>query len=281
MIDIFEYADYRKFIKDFQLAKSKLNSAFSYRYFAQKAGINSSSFYTQVVKGNRNLTKQTIYKTCIALNLNDQEAEYFENLVFFNQAKTIKEKNYFFEKLIEKQKLRNVKRIKEEQYEYFSSWYHVIIREAVTFIDFNEDYKKLANFLNPPITEKQAKESVALLLKLGFLEKVDGRYIQTEPLIASDSATEFKIHQVMNYQIQMLKMSIEAFDRWKSGQRLTSATTFSVSEKTYARFVEILRDSRSQMMKLAMADDNPEQVYMLSVNLIPMTNKKGSGGKHA
>ena len=278
MIDIFDYSDYRKFIKDYQQTKSALSSAFSYRYFAQKAGINSSSFYPQIVKGKRNLTKNTIIKTCIAFNLNDREAEYFENLVFFNQAKTIKDKNYYFEKLIEKQKLRNVKKIKEEQYEYFSEWYHCIIREIVTYDDFKEDYSIIANFLNPSITAKQAKDSVKLLLRLGFLKKVDDKYIQTESLLTSESNTDFKVHQIMNFQIKMLKMAMESYDRWKPEKRLTSATTFSISEKSFSQFVGILRDCRSRLMKLTLVDENPEQVYMLSMNLFPMTNKKSEGG---
>lgn len=278
MLDIFEYADYRRYIQDYQLAKSRLNSAFSFRYLAQKAGINSSSFFTQIVKGKRNLTKQTIYKTCIALNLDDMEAEYFENLVFFNQAKTIKDKNHFFEKLIEKQKVRSVKKVKEENYDYFSEWYHATIREVVTFLDFKNNYKKLASFIKPEISAKQAKESVELLLKLGFLEKDGLRYRQAEPLIASDSSTEFKIHRIINYQIKMLDLVKESYDRWPSEERLTSATTFSISSKTYEQFIEILRNSRSQMMKLTEADNDPERVYLLNMNLIPLSLKNKKGG---
>ncbi len=277
MLDIFEYADYRKFIQDYQLAKSKLNSAFSFRYLAQKAGINSSSFYTQIIKGNRNLTKQTIYKTCLALNLDDIQAEYFENLVFFNQANTIKDKNHFFEKLIEKQKVRTVKKVKEENYDYFSEWYHATIREVVTFFDFKNNYKKLASFIKPEITIKQAKDSVELLLKLGFLEKKGNKFFQTEPLISSDSGTEFKIHRIINYQIKMLELVKESYDRWPSEERLTSATTYSISEQTYKQFVEILRNSRSQMMKLTESDLNADRVYLLSMNLIPLSSKKGEG----
>jgi len=278
MVDIFDYSDYRKFIKDLQQTKSALSAAFSYRYFAQKANINSSSFYPQIVKGKRNLTKNTIMKTCVAFRLNDREAEYFENLVFFNQAKTIKEKNHYFEKLVELQKLRNVKKIKEEQYGYFSEWYHCIIREIVTYVDFKEDFGALGKMLNPPVTAKQARDSVRLLLRLGFLKKADDRYAQTEPLLASDSGTDFKVHQIMNFQIQMLKMAIESYDRWEPDKRLTSATTFSISEKSYHQFVEILRDCRARLMKLTFADDSPEQVYMLSMNLFPMTHKKPGGG---
>lgn len=278
MIDIFDYSDYRKFIADFQQTKSAVNSAFSFRYFAKKAGINSSSFYPQVIKGVRNLTKKTIFKTCIALNLTDQVAEYFENLVFFNQARSINEKNFYFDRLIEKQKLRHVKKISEEQYEYFSAWYHCIIREAAVFVDFRDDYAALAKYLHPAISTEQAKESVALLLRLGFLKKVDGRYVQSEPLLTSDSGSDFKIHQIMNFQIGMLRLAIDAYDRWKQDKRLTSATTFSFSEINYGRYVEILRECRSRMMKLAMQDENPEQVYMLSMNFFPMTKTKTERG---
>jgi uncharacterized protein (TIGR02147 family) len=273
MIDIFDYSDYRKFISDYQQMKNALNSAFSFRYYAKKAGINSSSFYPQIVKGIRNLTKTTIIKTCIAFKLSDQQAEYFENLVFFNQAKTIKEKNIYFERLIEKQKLRNVKKIKEEQYEYFSAWYHCIIREAIVFVKFDGDYGHLARFVHPQITEKQAKESVQLLLRLGFVKKEGDRYVQSEPLLATQGTSDFQIHQLVSFQIAMLKMAIEAYDRWKQEKRLTSATTFSFSHKNYPQFIDILRDCRSRMMKLAMEDEHPDQVYMLSMNFFPMTDE--------
>jgi len=279
MIDIFDYSDYRKFIQDYQQTKSAFNAAFSYRYFAQKANINSSSFYPQIVKGKRNLTKNTIIKTCIAFRLNDREAEYFENVVFFNQARTIKEKNYYFEKLIEMQKLRNVKKVKEEQYEYFSEWYHCIVREIVTYVDFKEDFGALGKMLNPPISAKQARDSVRLLLRLGFLRKENGRYVQAESLLTSDSESDFKVHQIMNFQIKMLKMAIESYDRWKPDKRLTSATCFSISEKSFHQFVEILRDCRARLMKLTFADNDPERVYMLSMNLFPMAHKKPGGGK--
>lgn len=271
MLDIFDYSDYRKFLNDYQQMKNALTPAFSFRYYAKKAGINSSSFYPQIIKGKRNLTKTTIVKTCIAFNLGDQQAEYFENLVFFNQAKTIKAKNLFFERLIQKQKLRNVKKIKEDQFEYFSAWYHCIILEAVSIVNFEGDFNRLAGFLHPAITAEQAKMSVQLLLRLGFLKEEGGRYIQTEPLLATEGKTVFEIHQLTNFQISVLKMAIEAYDRWKQEQRLTSATTFSFSHKNYPQFVEILRDCRSRMMKLAMEDGHPDQVYMLSMNFFPMT----------
>ncbi|MGL1903404.1 MAG: TIGR02147 family protein [Fibrobacterales bacterium] len=272
MISVYDYSDYRKYLSDLQAMKSAQNRTFSYRYYAQKADINSSSFYPQVIKGKRNLTKETILKTCIAFGLDDDEAEYFENLVSFNQAKSVKAQNVFFEKMIEKQKMRHVKTISEEQYEYFSAWYHSAIREAVTLLDFKEDYGLLGKFLKPAISAKQAKASVVLLIKLGFLKRIEGTYQQTEPLLNAKQTSNLGAHQVINYQVEMLQMAITAFDRWKPKKRLSSATTLSFSKESYKSYIDIIRDCRSRLMKLAVNDQNPEQVYMLNINFFPLSN---------
>ena len=171
MNEIFDYSDYRQYLKDYYETNKSRNSAFSYRYLAMRAGINSAPFFKWIMEGKRNLTKSTILKTCIALKLKDREAEYFENLVFFNQAKLIKEKNIFFDKLIALQKVRSVKKIEPDQYDYFSQWYHCAVRELAVFPDFKNDFNWLAKKLNPPITAEQAKHSVNLLYAWDFLKR--------------------------------------------------------------------------------------------------------------
>jgi len=280
MNGIYNYSDYRRYIKDYYESNKAVNPAFSYRYLAQKAGVNSSAFFKFIIEGKRNLTKQTILKTCVALKLDDKDAEYFENLVFFNQARTVKEKNYFFDKLIALQKSRNVKRIEEDHYEYFAEWHHCIIRELVTMIDFKEDYSKLARMLKPRITAKQAKDSVELLLKLHFLKKSEGKFVQTEPVVSTGYS--IKAHQIIQFQINMLQNAIESFNRCKDSERLNSSTTFGISRKKYAQFIKKIRDFRSNLMEQARLDTNPEVVYQLNLNFFPLSeNTAGKkGGIH-
>jgi uncharacterized protein (TIGR02147 family) len=205
---------------------------------------------------------------CNALRLKDKEAEYFEDLVFFNQARTIEEKNHFFDRLIEMQRVRNVKIIREDQYDYFSQWHHCIIRELVCMIDFKDDYRMLAKCVDPPITAAQAEESVGLLIRLGFIIKRDGRYIQSEPVISTGNS--IKSHHIVKFQIEMLKKAIESFDRHPADKRMTSSTTFAVSLETYRKFVNLIRDLRKQLMEMARTDEHPDRVYQLNLNLFPM-----------
>ena len=142
MDSIFNYSDYREYLRDYYESHKALNSNFSFRYLSQKAGINSSGYYKEIIENKRNLSRATVLKTCSALSLKDREAEFFENLVLFNQSKTLEEKNHFFKKTIEMQKARNVKQIHAEQFEYYNQWYHCVIRELATFVDFDEKSTK-------------------------------------------------------------------------------------------------------------------------------------------
>jgi uncharacterized protein (TIGR02147 family) len=269
MSSVYDYSDYRQYLKDYYEQHKALNPSFSYRYLSQKAGINSAPFYKFIIEGKRNLTKSTILKTCVGLKLSDQEAEYFENLVFFNQGKTLSEKNYYFERLIESQRHRNVVKIREDQFEYFAQWYHCVIREAVCMIDFEDDYARLAKYLYPPITSKEAAKSVKLLLKLGFLKKVDGRYYQSDPVLSTGYG--LVSHQIVNFQIMMLHKAIAAFEQCKQEERLTSATTIAVSGETYAKMVKKLRTVRSELLELSRNDTDAQRVYELTINLFPLT----------
>src|SRR5258706_2599512 len=98
--DIYTYTDYRKFLADYYREQKARDPKFSNRYFSQKIGYNSSGFFSDVLSGKKNLTGPVLLKLARALKLKKGEEEYFINLVNFNQARTIDERNRFYEKLM-------------------------------------------------------------------------------------------------------------------------------------------------------------------------------------
>jgi uncharacterized protein (TIGR02147 family) len=54
--DVFQYLDYRAFLRDYYKEKKAASKTFSYVNFARKAKISSSGFLLHVIKGERNLT---------------------------------------------------------------------------------------------------------------------------------------------------------------------------------------------------------------------------------
>jgi uncharacterized protein (TIGR02147 family) len=274
MSDIYSYSDYRQYLKDHYERNKAVHPGFSYRFLAEKAGINSAPYFKFVIEGKRNLSKKTILKTCIALKLKDKEAEYFEHLVFFNQAKTADEKSVYFDKLISLQRYRNIPRIKVDQMEYFQEWHHCVIRELVTMSDFGNDFTRLGKMLNPPIPAAKAEASVKLLLELGFLKREKGGYVQVDPVLTTGPGVQD--FQVIRYQIRMMQLAIEAFERCRADERMISSSTMGVSKVTFDRVVKKVRDFRAHLAEMVSQDESPERVYQLTVSMIPLSQKPGA-----
>jgi uncharacterized protein (TIGR02147 family) len=270
--NIYSYSNFREFLKDqYEKSKSPKGQGLSYRSLSAKAGINSSAFFKFVIDGKRNLTAQSIAKTCIAFNIKGREAEYFEHLVLFNQAKTMEEKNLLFGKLIALQRHKNIAHIKNNQLDFFNEWHHCVVRELVTMSDFSNDWARLGRMVSPPITSEMAENSVKTLLGLGFLKKEHGRYVQIEPVMTTGYGSQD--FQVIRHQMRMMQLSIEAYERSRAQERMTSTTTMGVSQEAFELIVKKIRDFREGLAEIVGNDTRPERVYQLNISMIPVSRK--------
>lgn len=271
MISIYDYSDYRMFLKDYFDEMKQELPFFSLRYFSLKAGVNSSSFYSHIIGGRRNLTKNTLVKTAKALELSIPEVNYFENLCFFNQAKTAEAKNHFFTQLTRIRSSSHSK-MENKQYEYFSTWYHCVIRELICYLDCGKDYEKIASYLNPKVPVSNVQKSVELLMNLGFLSVKDGVFSQTEPNVISDNDAEFKKHRIKEFQFEMLRLAKESISEEPSYRQISSSSTYTINAQNFQEFVALIREMKKQMTLISESVKSPEDVYSLTINLFPLTN---------
>lgn len=272
-LNLLLYSDYRLYLKEYYETRKAVDHNFSFRYLSLKAGINSSAFFKYVIDGKRNLTKATILKTCLALKLKDKEAEYFENLVFFNQAKTIREKNLFFDKLTRLRGDYDTRKVQEAQYAFYGAWHHSAVRELIECLRFKGDYKDLASRLTPSITPKQAEESLALLARLGMARKdAQGRWRQSDAVLTTGGQVDAEV--VVAFQKRMLELAQEAFERTGPKERLMSSTTFGISEENFDLFKKKIRDLKSELLELARLDQKPTRAYQLNLNLFPLSREE-------
>ena len=274
MVNVFEYQNYREYLRAYYNEQKATKISFSYRSFSKKANINTSSFLFHVIQGKKNLTKNTIVKISNAIGLNKEESEYFENLVFFNQAESITEKTYYYSRLIDVRRPLAIEKVEKDRYEYYSKWYHSVIREVVTFFDFQNDFQALGKFLIPPITEREARDSIHLLERLGFIElDKDGLYHQTSNLIATRPGFPDSFI-IQKFQLEMLSVAMKAYDEISLQERISTSTTFSISEKTFELLKLRTREFQREVMEIAKIDNDQNRAYQISVNLFPVSKSK-------
>ena len=269
MLSVYDYFDYRKFINDSYKARKAEDSRFSYRYIGSKVGFTSAGFFTKILQGKTNISMKTALAFCSLFKLTKQETHYFETLVQFNQSGTHESRRFFFERLLSLK--QSVGRdLVPEQYELFSNWYTVVIREMINYFPLTDNFRELAGAIIPSIKESEAKKAVILLSKLGLITKnPDGFYEQTDRLLTTGS--EWTSLAIDKFQIDTAVLAGEAISTLPKEQRDISTCTLSISEKTFEAIRERTKQFRKELLELARADSVADRTYHLNVHLFPVS----------
>lgn len=273
---VFEYLDYREFLKDYYNQKKEANSAFSLRVFSDRIGFKAKDFISRVMNGEKNLSNQSIPKVASGLRLGKHETEFFIGLVKFNQAATTDERNSAFEEM---QAALKVARFAEKQhilghaqYMVYSHWRHLTIRSLIGMFGFDGDYEALAKQVHPKITAEEAKKSVKLLEECLLIQKDEkGKYVLTENAITTGDRTS-KL-ALRGYHQHCLKLAAESIDRDPPGSRHISGLTLGISQEGYERIVERINAFRKEIALIAEEDENSDRVFQLQFALFPVGGK--------
>lgn len=267
MKKIFAYLNYREYLEDYYLQKKRDNPHFSYQLFADKAGFKSRSFLKLVIDGKKNLSEKSLEKVKNALPLEGKQWDYFCDLVYFNQAKKLEVRNSYFQKLVSYNPRSKSKIILQEQFDFYEKWYHNTIREIVTTVDIGDDFEKLARLVKPRITPRMARLSVQLLLRLGFIRKENGRYVQCDSVISTGD--DVQSLAVQNFHHQNNNLAGESIETTPSAERDISCLVLGLSEKGFESVRDEIRSFRKRLLAIANAEKSVERVYHVNFNLFP------------
>lgn len=208
------------------------------------------------------------------LRLNKQEQDFFRNLVLFNQAKSHGEKDRYYQKLLQSRKFGQLKPIEKHQYEYYSTWYHPVIRELVVSPDFDGTATWLVQRVQPTLTIAQVEKSLDLLEKLGFIKKAKGkRWKQSSSVVSTGPEVQSLI--LFNYHKNLLDLSKEILSEVPPSRRDISAMTLGVVKERLPLLKKRIQEFRQEILKMVSTDTHPEEVVQLNIQLFPMTVTPG------
>jgi uncharacterized protein (TIGR02147 family) len=267
---VYDYLDYRAFLRDHFAASKQAHAHYSFRYFARKAGLQSSNFLKLVMDGKRNLGAQALEGFVKALKLGADEATFFRDLVELAQAETVADKNRAFERVAANRRFRKARRIEGPLFKLLSRWYYPAVRELAARTDFREDPKWVAQQLWPPITTGQAKNAIATLLELGLLVRDGGGKLQRgEPSFTTGH--EVRSMVMPAYHRQMIERAAWAVDNVPPDQRDVSAQTVCIRASSLADLKARVHRFREEMLERCDSETEPERVYQLCIQLFPMS----------
>lgn len=270
MKPIFKYIDFRVFLDDFYNEKKKTVRTFSYRYFAQKAGIKSPIFLKQVIEGKRNLTRRMIEQFIPAVGLTKKESLFFKNLVLFNQAKNAPEKQEHYSVMISMMEYVTEHQLTSDHYRYFEHWYTSVIRELVCLYDFKNNYELIAQSVFPPIKACDVQKSIELLLRLNLVtQQGRGIYRQTDTAIISSDPMVALARRSFNSQ--MIDRAHNANETLSPEERNVSGITMGISKACYDVILAEVAAFKERIKVIVNQEERCSQVYQLNLQLFPLS----------
>ena len=194
-----------------------------------------------------------------------------------NQAKTVREKKFYFEKVISFSK-SDAMPLLADRYALFESWHYIAIRELLSHYAFCGDYERLATMLDPPISPGAAKRTIALLLRLRLVRKdSNGCYRPTDKFISVGE--NWHSIAIANFQKSAIALAGEAIDRFSPGCRDISTLTVNLSPQGLSKVKEKVRAMRQEILEVENMDSGHDRVFQVNFQVFPLS--KSSKGSHS
>jgi uncharacterized protein (TIGR02147 family) len=269
-VDVFDYVDYRAFLRDYYAHAKSTRRSFSHRAFSRRVGLGSPNHLKRVMDGERNLTLEMAARFADALGLSGEAADYFVQLVRLAQARTSLERSRAYEKLSTFKTYRRTRKLDLAHAAYHSTWYIPAVRELAGREDFRADPKWIAQRLLPAIKPAEAKAALDTLLQLGLLTRdARGRVKQAEPLITT--GPEMHALHIASYHRMMMQKAAESIDVVASDRRDISSVVLLLGEGGMARAKQRIQRFRRELLEMALSERKPTQVVQMNFQVFPLS----------
>jgi uncharacterized protein (TIGR02147 family) len=209
------------------------------------------------------------------MGLSKTGASYFENLVYFNQAKNFSERDHYFEKLnslpTPTAESSAARKLRNDQYELYANWYHAAIRSLIDlYPKISGDYAALAKMVYPAIKTSQAKKSVELLVRLGLITRKNNHAYKINDARLT-TGEEVQSLAVQRFHIDTMKLAEQAIKRLPKDKRNISGLTLGISQETYEKVRKLIYECQKKIMDVADKDEKADRVYQVNFHAFPVS----------
>lgn len=267
-MNIYEYDDFRIYLKDSYDAKCSSDPSYSYRKFASEAGFTNPGFLNDVIKGRRKLSRGALEKMVAVFGLSDIEAEFFRLLVAYRQAKSGDERQGLYKKIVFRRNRSSFARLNPSKSRYYQDFRYPLVRAAIMSMEFTGNYEELGRFTVPPIPAAQVKKYIRDLCDWGMVTQgCDGRYSVTDLKVEPPEKLRDLVKQINR---EWIIQAVDPLMKLPAEKRHISSMLLSVSRSTRKKILEKIESFREEVWELVDKDDETaETVMLLNIQYIP------------
>lgn len=263
---VYQYLDFRTYIQD-MVEYLRKKGKYSVRAFAAKAKFGSSNYLKMVTEGLRNLSEDSARHLAKAFHLRPQEVDFFVSLVLFTQAQEFKERDFYFQKLLQFRQFKSLRKTSADQYDFFSNWKMIVLLEALFVEDFRRRSERdQASLLGLRLDELNSM--LRLLQELGLIEKQGRSYHRREPSLTTPRVVESL--NIRNLHRQMILKALESVDGQEVKDRELGTVTIAMPREKFEELRKKIFDFQEHVNVEYSSRPDSDTVYQFNIQLFPI-----------
>lgn len=275
-VSVFSHLSYREYLQALHQAMKATAESYSYLQFAEDLGFSKSNVLWLVVSGRRKLSSKASGRIVDALDLRGNDRRYFLTLVRYCNARRPDDRQALLEELLRQRKADLPTTVLQENLEYYSEWFHPVIREMTSLADFQSDPHWIAEKLAMKILPKQAEKSLRLLEELNLIrfDAKKKRHYPTGEAILPDRTVSTLA--AVRYHQQMCEIASEALTRVSAANREYNTITICVSKEEAMEIGALIHELCERIVRAEQKAKKKDQVFQVNLQLFPLTKDRAS-----
>jgi len=272
-VAVTSFLDYRALLQELWLWK-KESTKMSLREVTRELGFASPSHFKMILDGQRKMSAKHLPKLSRVFRLTRFQIRYLHFLIQYQDSTSHEQREAAFGKIRLLQKEHEVPTLHESQYRYFTSWYLVAIREALSGTWAEKPLNELARGLG--LHRHQLDDALATLQKLGMIERSGSAQAWKVKDSALQTPREMRHHLIAQFHRQMIHKSLEALDHLPVDQRDMSALTLSIRPTDLPNLKERIAEFREQVNAEFSGIRDASDVIQINIQAFPLLRKEAS-----
>lgn len=276
MISVFDYQQYREFLKDYYEDGKRRRTGLTYARFSAAAGLRSPNYLKLVMDGQKNLTSANVVKFAKGLKLGEYDSDYFETLVQFNQAKDAMEREFYQQRMKRLRKRSqgaslHERTLEEFEFESISNWLYYTVMVLTNIRGFRESPAWIRERLFGLVSESEISTILERLTQLRLIARSpqSGKLKQTQYQVRTKP--ELRRLGVRVFYEGMLTRAIQALKLTEPEEREFGAYVVGLSPSQLPELKRRVREFMKSLNEWALENEKPQQVYAFTFAGFPLT----------
>jgi uncharacterized protein (TIGR02147 family) len=169
------------------------------------------------------------------------------------------------------------KRLGDDEFELYSSWWVVPVRELLTMDRAPESPKEIASRLWPRIKPTEAKRALALLARLGLFQARANETGLKSPEGTLETAPQVMSLAVRNYHRSMLSLAAESLNTLPREDRNVTSITLRMTRRDYGWVCQRISEFEDELLT-ELGGNQPTadeaEIHNVCISVVPVTREE-------